>query len=477
MGRLGFGFFLIFFSYSLTGQENLSFYHHKNNIEKLHFNPALYKDELPNAQLSFWGVGFGSDSNFMYSDLIHKGSGALSDSLVVDIPKFKEALSENNHLSLSANTTLFHFFVRVGPKSDPNAIEVLPHYFSFSIRHRVMGGLHFNKNYVELLTQGNAPFYSDHFETGEMGANMFAFTELSVAHGRQINERLWAGMRMKFLQGLYDVTTDHFTLGLQGYELENYVDVYANAAISISGPLTVGFDNNGFLNDLDFQSPETLKIFSNGNPGFAVDFGLVYELSKDLFFSMSVTDLGRIRWRRDVQQLTLDTQYRYEPLDFSNSYDENAADYISPETLFDDLTEDMKQSFVWNEKGGSYTRNLPSKFYAGLQYKWTPGIDLGLAYLNQKIGNDSYQSITASANLQILNTLNFSPTYMNRNGNSLWACALGLNVGPLQIYTAFSDLSGIESPAHAYAPEVQLGFMLRMDKSLRFLKQQLAGVQ
>jgi hypothetical protein len=458
------GLVFIFGTYSSVGQDNLTSYHQKNNIEKLTFNPALYKDEKAHAQLGVMSLGVGSSSNFLYSDLIHKGTGDLSDSLVIDIPKFKLALDKDNYLSVSASSSIFHLMVRGGKRNFRNRIPKYPHYTSFMIRNRVTGGFFFDKNYIELFTQGNAPFYNDFFQTGQANIDISAFTETSVSHGRQLSKRLWVGVRAKFLHGLYDIKTQEFSLGLQGFEFENYVDVQAQGSISVSGPVELSLDQNGFLTEVDFQPFSSINPFSMKNPGYAFDLGLVYELSNNLFLSLSVTDLGKITWRQDVQQIALNTQYRYEPLNFDNSYDDDSTDYVNPSDLFDELSEDIKQAFVWTDRSGSYSQTLNSKFYAGLQYRVNADFDIGLTYLRSKIKNYENQILAVSANMKLLNVLSFSPTYIHSNGVNLFGGAIGLQLGSSQIYASVTDISSLIDPANSYRPGLQLGFTLRLEK-------------
>ena len=446
-----------------SGQENISLYHHKNNIEKLSFNPALYKDEKNHALLGLFTVGVGTNSNFLYSDLIHKGTGALADSLVIDIPKFRNALDKENHFSVSANTSILNFMIRTGKGNRRQNISEYPNYFGFRIRQRLSGTFLFDQNYIELFTKGNSPFYSDLFQTGQAKIDMSAFNEVSISHGRQLSERLWVGLRAKLLQGLFDITTDNFSLSLQGFELENYIDAHAQAAISVSGPISILFDENRFIKDIDTQSLD-VNPFSMANPGYAFDFGLVYQIFDDMFLSVSVTDLGQISWRENVQQISLDTQYRYDPLVFDNSYDKSLEDYVSPSDLFDELTADVEDAFVWSDQKGEYTKKLPSKLFAGLQYAVNSNFDMGLTFMKSNNSFIDDTVLSFSANMLLLNTLTFSPTYINSNGTHLMGCALGLRVGSLQLFGAISDTSVVVNPANSYRPNVQLGLILRLKK-------------
>jgi hypothetical protein len=447
----------------VIGQENISLYHHKNNIEKLNFNPALFKDEKNHAQLGLFTFGSGANSNFLYSDLIHKGTGDLADSLVIDIPKFRNALAKENHLSVSANTSILNLIIRTGNKRTKRNVSDYPNYFGFRISQRLSGTFLFDQNYIELLTKGNAPFYSNFFQTGQAKIDLCAFNEISISHGRQLSERLWVGLRAKVLQGLFDITTKNFSLSLQGYELDNYVDVQAQAAISISGPISVLFDENRFINDIDTQSIE-INPFSMANPGYAFDFGLVYEVFEDMFLSLSVTDLGQIYWRQDIQQISLNTQYRYDPLVFDNSYDESLENYVSPSDLLDELTDDVENAFVWSDEDGKYTKKLASKFFAGLNYDINPKFNIGVAFMNSNFNGMDDTLLSLSTNMLLLNTLTFSPTFINSNGNNMMGCSLGLTVGPLQIFGAISDTSVLVNPENSYRPDIQLGLILRLEK-------------
>ena len=108
--------------------------------------------------------------------------------------------------------------------------------------------------------------------------------------------------------------------------------------------------------------------FSSGNPGYAVDLGVVYKPTDKLILSASLVDLGRIHWRNDAKIIQQSTDYRYHPADLSNSYDEDLENYKSPDDVFDDLVNDFEESFRAYEFEKSYTQSLPYQFYAGLEY-------------------------------------------------------------------------------------------------------------
>ena len=110
------------------------------------------------------------------------------------------------------------------------------------------------------------------------------------------------------------------------------------------------------------------KIFSTDNQ-YAVDLGLVYTVSPKLVLSAAVMDIGQIRWKNEVKQLTLDTTYRYTGADFSDSIDDQANNYKSPEDVLDELTEDIKNEFSFQFIEDSYTEKLPYTISMGAEFR------------------------------------------------------------------------------------------------------------
>ncbi len=456
MIRLPYSILFLMWSFqSCFGQNALSFYHQKNNTQKIQLNPALYFEYEPNAHLDVLNININEKSNFLYSDLIEKGTGLYADSLVLNIPKFKNALDSHNFLAVQSDLTLFNFGFRSGPRTQLYRNRTFPHYFSFGLRQRFTNHFLFNKNYIELLTQGNAPFYTEKFQTGQLGINSSSYTEWSLGYGRKLSDRLWVGVRLKYLQGLYNVSTEQFSLTLEGATFENYIDVAAQANIRVSGPFTLGLDEFNTLNSVEVTLPEFALLTTN--PGYAFDVGVVYELFPQLFISASITDVGGIRWNNKVQRIELDTTYRYEAIDFSNSYDDELENYRAPEDLLDEFTNEIRNAFSMNEINTSYSTTLPYISYVGVNYKFIPEVDFSMVYQSIHTEIISQNTLSLSANIALLDVLSFSPQYLNVEGNEVWGFSAGFRLGAAQFYMAVQDLKGWINPAHAYAIQFQIG--------------------
>ena len=63
-------------------------------------------------------------------------------------------------------------------------------YYGFEYDNAQQVGLVLIKT-IELLTQGNGPFYDQNFSTGHARINSSVFSELSATYAREINNKLW----------------------------------------------------------------------------------------------------------------------------------------------------------------------------------------------------------------------------------------------------------------------------------------------
>jgi hypothetical protein len=456
--RGGFSFVLLLtisWSYS---QVSYSTYHQKNNTSKLHFNPVLFVADSITKHIDIQSFALETNLNFRYSDLIQKGTGDLADSLVLDFNRFRKALDKQNYLDISGEVLLVQFgFVSNSEdyEVDDEIKKRMRSYYGFGIRQRATGGFSFDQNYIELLTQGNGPFYDQNFSTGHARINSSVYSEISATYAREMADKLWLGLRLKYLLGGFNITTNKLALSLNGNELNNELEVVAQADIRVSGPIEFTLDAYDLVDEISVDSPS--QIFSTDNPGYAVDLGLVYTVSPKLVLSAAVTDIGQIRWKKDVKQLTLDTTYRYTGADFSDSIDDQADNYKSPEDVLDELTEDIKNEFSFQLAEDSYTEKLPYTISMGAEFRLLKNLDLGAMYALYASPYYKRDTYAFSANLGIRNALSLSPTMIIAGGDSVWACAAAFRFGPLQFHMAVNDLDGVATPANAQGIGIQMG--------------------
>lgn len=430
-------------------QVNLSDYHQFNQSFKTRFNPAMYDGNSANMNIALMNIAFGLHSTFKYSDLIQDGIGIYADSLVFNFPKFRNAAKENNYISMGSDLTVFQVSFKTGSPKEDNQFQK-PHQISVGLRARVISDINFNNDFITLFTQGNLDAYST-LMSGSLGVNTTMMREFSISHGRKISNRLWAGLNFKYLQGLYNVTTKFFDLDMQAVEDRNYIEVSTRAEFLVSGPVNFTYDAYQFVEDTNFTNPNyglSDWLFSSGNPGYAVDLGIVYQPFDKLLLSCSVTDLGNIQWQRDSKILNQNTTYRYTPADLSNSYDENADNYKTPEDVFGEIRESFKESFKVYETQSSYQQQLPYQIYLGMHYDIGSNSNLGLVYTKQVSRNFEQELLTASLNVLLLDALSLSGTIVVDEDVAYFGMGGNLSLGPLQLSMSLNNIQGVIDPAN-----------------------------
>jgi hypothetical protein len=426
-----------------SGQVNHTTYFLKNNSAKNTYNPALYQT---NNFVKYFSSYTSSqiNTNLNYKDLVEKGSGELADSLVLNIDRFTSRLDHIGYVDFNAELRFFQVGFGVNSKQ-PVLRKKPPRYVEFSFMQKKYASVDINKNYLLLLTKGNAPFYEEDFSTGHVGINLSSYLELGVTHSRPLLEDLVVGLRLKALFGLLNFNTKTFEFGLNGQNKDNAFSTSADVHIQMSGPIDVILIADGFFDSVSFG---TVPIpFHFNNPGVAFDFGIVYELSPKLRFAVSVNDIGKIWWTHDTKQLAVHTNDQFEPFDLTLLIDNKNNDSI--EKWLNDTTNQLKDSYRLTKSFGAYSENLPYTLNTSLQYELNPFFDIGLLLSHRVAQNFKYSNLLLSANFGIYDDFSLSPVLVLQKRSYFISCSTLFRIEALQFSLALNDLQAIVNQAKA----------------------------
>ncbi|MBB6612290.1 hypothetical protein H7F15_14665 [Pontibacter sp. Tf4] len=171
--------------------------------------------------------------------------------------------------------------------------------FAVSNRQRLLGHVAFNKNFSELLFLGQDAeflqnvqpdetlFVSEIFDGSEV--KMSWVNEWNLAYGRKVMElpliNIYGGVGYKYLQGL-----GLYEFSAKGGNVKAY-----NA---FSPVLDADYDK--YLDDPKFNHNSADGLLSPVGRGHGVDLGLSAEIIKIVKVSASVTDIGSIRWNKNL---------------------------------------------------------------------------------------------------------------------------------------------------------------------------------
>jgi len=172
---------------------------------------------------------------------------------------------------------------------------------------------------------------------------------------------------------------------------------------------SIVFDDSRF----DTGKGITDFLLKSKNMGLGLDIGATYDISDKLMVSASITDLGFIRWKKDVSNLLAENNFEFSGL--------NLVDVLNGTMTFDSLANQMldslKNSFTVSDSQDPFTTWLPFGVTIGGRYNLTKKVSLGVLSYTRIIGKQVREALTLSANVNLGNAFSTSLGYTIANHN------------------------------------------------------------
>ena len=191
-------------------------------------------------------------------------------------------------------------------------------------------------------------------------------------------------------------------------------------------------------------------LLNRKNWGVAFDFGSIYYNDDyNLTYHASITDLGYIRWKSDVNKVEQTNDFEYR-----GPQGADIEDYIG------DITDSIVNMYLQNRGDHDpYFYWLSPKLYLGATYKWKPKIEFGAMTKTRFFQNRLIPSATISANVKPLKFVSFtlSYSYLNNNFNNI-GMGLSLRGKHTQFYLLTDNFSSGIWPLAARGFNLRFGF-------------------
>jgi len=127
--------------------------------------------------------------------------------------------------------------------------------------------------------------------------------------------------------------------------------------------------------------------------------------------SAAITDLGYIKWKKDVTNFQIKSQYEFSGL--------NMIDVLNGTKTFDEVgkaeLDTLKDSFKVTDSNNTFTTYLPVGVSLGGNYKLTKSFSVGLLSYSRFIGKQLKEAVTLSGNLNLGNAFSTTLTYTIAN--------------------------------------------------------------
>jgi hypothetical protein len=374
-----------------------------------------------------------SSSAFAYGDVIYPHP--YQDSLITFLhplgnkQAFIDLLEPLNYVVSDLGTSLISagFHTKVG-------------FFSLDVTTRVDGNIYYPGDMVRLLLTGTEEGETYQFDGGAL--DLSAFDEISAGWSGEILHNLQVGVRGKMLFGVGNLTTTQSQLELT--TSEDVWNIRSDMMFNASLPFAeVQYDGDGNVEDIvlkdDIENFNAWKLpkymFNARNFGLGIDLGVNYRPMHELLLSASVLDIGYIRWKDEVHEMTYNTTFDYKGLEVNPFEIPEGVTFGEHLDSLINETVDSLSSFLVVTPGNFYSHRINTKLYLGASYHVTPKISFGLLSRTDFLKDKVNQQFTASANLTTGRMLNFtlSYSYMNAYFKNIGA-GVSLNLGPFNMY-------------------------------------------
>ena len=450
-------FFILFGHYNyVLGQQNNTLYFMNRVPQSSQLNPAIENGcglfiGLP--VLSSIYMNFGNNS-LSFNDIIYKGTGLQSDSLITflhpsqDIDDFLNKLKEKNIISTEFQTSLLSF-----------GIQVKEIYFSFGIYDKLNFQISLPKDLATIVLKGNSEFIGETADFSHFGANANYYREYALGASLKALDQLTVGGRVKLLFGKANFSTHDVDMGLYTSHSNDLLRLYSQMTINSSLPMievkkdSIG-DFDGIATRDDFK-PSDL-IFGGANAGCAIDLGASFQLTDQITLSGSIIDMGFIRWKNNVINIIQDGELEFTGLDVSSALDKD-----EDASFAEELMDEIDSTFTLSDRSDAYIKSIGTKLYVGGTYKLNENVSFGLLSRSQVTQKKFRQAVTLSANVYVLKAISASLSYsIMNNSYSNIGLGLGLRGGPVQFYLISDGIPGMFLPHKTHSTNFHFGLNL-----------------
>ena len=417
---------------------NNTSYFLSNLPQQFRLNPAYqpeYKVFIGLPGLSGVSVNY-LNSSFTVEDLLFK----RDDSVYMDVNKFYKSLHKRNYIAFNNENSILSI-----------GVKAKSWYGTLDITQKNDFLFRYNKDLFTFLKYGNTDHPSMDF--GKLGVNLNSYIEVALGLSKQVNSKLTVGGRLKYLAGIANAHMTDSELDVVT-EKDGTMKIHSRQNIRITAPVNIRNEQTGLpfepnqpidWDDFDFNTDDigVADFLNTKNPGFAIDLGGEYQFNDKIKLFASLTDLGFIHWgNKDFRyNFYQDARFTWEGADISNSVNKDNVGYISIDSAFTKLTDQLKDSLQLRSRGKAYTTMVSPKLYLGATYQLNRTFYVGGLFRASLVDKMFIPSLTASVNGRLMRNVSASVSYSITRGSYVnLGAGLTAKLGPFQLYLETDNL-------------------------------------
>jgi hypothetical protein len=291
-------------------------------------------------------------------------------------------------------------------------------YYTFNIAEKVHGYQTIPRDVAEMTVHGNGPFVGDKASFNGLRPGGYHTREYSLGISKVMSPYLTAGIRAKLLFGKANLTSGRSKMSLATAEDNFSILLDGDYTLNSSFPFTLTEDSAGNIDGIEMEEIVPLDYMLNrGNPGFSVDLGAIYRYDERITLSASLLDLGFVRWRTDLNNVSGEGEFAYGGTDLST--------VLVSMGFLEEMVDSLMNSLEVTNTRDPYTYFLPTQLYLGGSYRLSDAISLGAVNRNVIYRSKLHSSFTISAQADLADRLLAAVSWSYLN-NTVRNVGLGL---------------------------------------------------
>ncbi len=397
-------------TYNSTAQNSQVLYY--MNLPQRHLlNPALRSTNSVYIGLPvISGINININNNFFnFSDVLAQSGDSLITLFHPDFEfeEFLKKIKDVNAIEPQVLVQLFGLGFNAGKDL----------YVFLDINERVEANVALPGDLLRLGFQGNEPFPGSKIDLSSLRTDIMWYHEAGLGFSKNFTNNLRIGVKGKLLLGIATASTDIRSLGITVND--DYSHIFdADMSVNLSVPVDTLQDADNNFNGFEFddtrfdETSEIINYLLNPeNIGLGLDIGVEYSFGDRLRASAAITDLGFIKWKKDITNLKAEGRFDFTGIDLMDIYERD----ISPDSLGAELLDSLINSFTVASDKTPFTTYLPFGISVGGSYNLTKNFSLGVLSYTRFVGKQIKEALTLSANVNMGNAFSTTIAYTAAN--------------------------------------------------------------
>jgi len=369
-----------------------------------------------------------NNNSFTYKDLIHKGQGIYSDSLIIDIENFLKKFKKIGYVE----SNFFIPLLYIGLKINKDL------FLAFGINEKAYFRISLPKDLLLLLWEGNGKsLLGKDAYLGHFGLTFNWHREYYFGITKQINNKTILGVRANVLFGKINLFSRKNNISFYTHYDDYSLTLKTDVIYFMSQPFfkieEFKFDNKNdsiifeTVKTFDFDKfSDYLKklIFLKKNLGISFDVGTIIKKNEKYTFYISILNLGFINYKINPNGLNIKGNFIFDGWNIQPYLTKNDSLIKENEKKFKDS---LINSISINLSKKAYNYWLKPSFLLGTKFVINDKFDLNPILTTTFFLNKFHFSFSIGANYKPFEwfTLTLAPTIKN---NTIKNVGFGFNI-------------------------------------------------